>query len=134
MNKSQLHAATSHAISSTSIVRTDGEPGTYKIVGKFAEIEPMDDGTFDLWITDTSSPAATLSSRKVANIVSAVQNAVNPALIRYYDGEASLALEGLEALSNADLWRTLGVRRKRKVSEATRQASAARLKALRDAA
>jgi hypothetical protein len=89
VNKSQIYAAFDSGIAKTAIVRTDGEPGTYLVRGKFAEVEPLDDGTWDVWITDTSSPAATLGTRKVNNILSAAQNAIKTGSLKCYDGEAS---------------------------------------------
>ena len=128
MKKSRLHAALGGEVARSALVSTGDEPGQYKVVGHYAEAEQMDDGSWDVWLTDTRSPAATLGNRRVSNLLARVSELVAAEHVRRYDGEASFTLRRPEDV--VAIARVLGIRRSPKRSAEARQAAADRLREL----
>jgi hypothetical protein len=108
--------------------------GTRRIVGKFCEIESLGP-VFDIWLVKPDrEPIGTL---KLKNLIRAIESlpeyecAGKPSVTRL-DGEVYLSTTSIELVRSVAL--LAGVKRRRRVSEATRQASAERLARMRAAA
>lgn len=133
MNKQDLYRAFGGAFSKSRIVPTGDEPGTYKLVAKFAEIEPLDDGPWDVWLTSTASPEAVLGTGKLNNIIAAVQAELGEDLKAHRaDGEAWFTVA--DPMSLIPLAKVLGIRRTRHLSEEQQFAMRKQLAKVRGAA
>ncbi|HNP36498.1 MAG TPA: hypothetical protein PKK10_11655 [Woeseiaceae bacterium] len=137
MNKKELFDAFDGQISKTAIVPTCDEPGHYKIVGRYGEIEPMVDGSWDVWLTDTTSAAATLSERKVTGMLDVLSESWKASTEDTYkiyrgSGESWVSLPGIAAVRA--VLPVLKVRRKKQLSEDSKRKLVVRLAELRAAA
>lgn len=114
MNRTELYEKLDGKISKTAIRPTGDEPSDFKIVGKFGEIEPMEDGIFDVWLTNMSCPAATLGTGKLNNMLRAAGGLVKAIDLILADGEAWFEVKTAEEV--VALAPVLSFRKTRKMS------------------
>ena len=117
---------------STAFKTIDGER---RIVGKFCEVTILDDGTFDIWIVRPDREP--ISKQKLTWLIKGIEalpafSSGKNATIQELSGEAYLQTTDRSLVREVAL--LCGVKRKRQVSEATRQANAARLATYRERA
>jgi hypothetical protein len=111
----------SNDFASSAFKTIDGEA---RIVGKFGQITQFDDRVFDVWFVGSS--LAPLGYRKLA----AIENNIGEeGRLRKLNGEACIQGQGRDfVLRMASL---AGIKKKRRLSEAARQASRERLQRMR---
>lgn len=91
--------------------------GELRIIGKFGEIALNDDGSFDVWmVTPDRSP---IGARRLNNLCAFVENLSREADIRCLTGEAWFTTTDTTLVRETGFY--LGVRRRRRDSEATLQ-------------
>ena len=110
--KKELLAALGGKVSPTAAVCEDGH---WAIKGKYGYVALNDDGSFDVWLTDTSSPAAILSSRKLTAMMSGIEKALGTVYLNRKDGEAWGTIASAEDVLK--LAPILKFRMKRRVSD-----------------
>lgn len=132
MNQTQLRAAFGGVFSKSRMVRAAGEPATFQLVGKFAEIMPLKGGMWDVFVTDTSSPAATLSERKLTSVLAAVKEHLGDVRVQRLDGEAYFLVDDPMAL--VPLAKAFGLRKARQLSPEQQVAMRKRMADVRRAA
>lgn len=103
-----------------------------RIVGKFGKVTILDDGTFDVWIISPSrEPIGTRKLNNLENAFSAL-NGWEQARYERLTGEAYIQTTDRSLVREVAFM--LGVKRRKRYSEATKQANAARLEKYRESA
>ena len=107
---------------STAFKTIDGDR---RIVGKFGEVAILDDGIFDIWIVSPSREP--VGTRKLNNLEKAFSRIKGWELARYVrlTGEAYIQTTDRSLVREVAL--LCGVKRKRRVSESTRERLCKRL-------
>lgn len=105
---------------STAFKTVDGER---RIVGKFCEVSILDDGTLDVWIVTPSRQP--IGVRKLNNLEATISRLEGSQEARYtrLDGEAYIQTTYWDLVREVAL--LCGVKRRKRISEATRQHLAA---------
>ena len=96
-------------------IKTEYSSSAYvdgKLIGKFIEIEQMPDGSFDLWLTKPDRKP--IGTRKLNNLIRSVGIPFT-----VVNGEAWSSTRNLDIVRKAAS--TCEIKRKRRVSEATRE-------------
>ena len=123
--KQAIFDACDGQVSKTCIVRRDGE---WVVKGKFCILAPLDDGTWDLWICNPGDLRIGLHQRRVNDRVRKLKIIPQNRPFTILKGEAHATLPGLDDLvSNPDLLRLLGIRRRKRLTEAQKNALVERL-------
>jgi len=104
--------------------------GERRIVGKFGEVTILDDDTYDIWIIQPSREP--IGTRKLNNLEKAFSALKGWEQARYerLTGEAYIQTTDRSLVREVAFM--LGVKRRKRYSEATRQANAARLAKYRE--
>lgn len=146
MTKTELYLAFQEQISPTAITakwppnEPEVLPLEFAVVGKFCRVVDLNYGSLDVWLCNPRDQAKGLGTGKLRNIIRGIEQrcfgeeaifddsapyaAINGRW-QVLDGEAFCQhLSTEQILQSLDL---LGIRRKRKVSEAQKQAGAERL-------
>ncbi len=118
MNKQEIFDAFDQKISKTAIVEQDG---VFRIVGKDIEIEPIDNGMWDIWVHNRKDLQKGVGTGRVNNILARLGLATEP--WTRLNGEAHTCAP-LEVVKPAllDNLAYLGIRRKRVVTPEQKQA------------
>ena len=109
--------------------------GERRIVGKFCEIIILDGGSFDIWVVRPNREP--ISNQKLTWLIKGIEalptfSSGKKATIQRLTGEAYLQTTNRSLVREVAL--LCGIKRKRQVSEATKQANAARLAKYRERA
>ena len=119
MTKDKIYRAFDGKLSRKAIIERDGE---WVIQGKWCIAAPEADGIWDLWLCHPQDMAAGLGQRKVRNTLKTLQKSIlalktsTGTAFRELTGEAWGKVAGTTLiLANTAV---LGIRRKRKVSQA----------------
>ena len=129
--KQAIFEACGGQVSMTCIEKRHGE---WVIKGKYCILAPLDDGTWDLWICNPDDMSAGLHQRSVNHRVKKLEKIPQNRTFTMLTGEAHTTLPNLENLvSNSELLRLLGVRRKKQLSAVQKQALIERLAGRRKA-
>ena len=116
MTKQEIFDAFQGEISKTAIIQKDG---AWRIVGKWCEIERVGN-LWDIFICNPGDMTKGLGQRKVNNIIDRLKIPPTNGTFRILNGEAYTQVQDINLiLQNLSL---LGIRRKRRLSEKTRQA------------
>lgn len=110
----QLKETTGNSFAHKSYLpESEGGPA---VVGKFAICEPLHDGFWDVWLCNTEDMAAGIGTRKLNNIISAIEVSESSATgpLRRLDGEAVYARMPTDVLLR--IHRLLGIRTRRKAT------------------
>ena len=110
MTKQELFDYFEGKISKTAIYPDNGPH--YQVRGKYCVLYPYDN-VIDVWIVNTKDMRSGLGTRKVKNIISAVQDRAGTPF-RELNGEAFGKIGDKSVI--LDLLRVLGIRRKKIVS------------------
>ena len=108
--------------------RIDSRGGEWVVQGKYCILSPLDDSTWDLWICNPDDLCAGLHQKSVNHRVRKLEKVPQNRPFTILKGEAHITLPGLDDLvSNPDLLRLLGIRRKKQLSAAQKKALLERL-------
>lgn len=125
MTKQEIYDAFGGQLSKTGIVMRDS---TYMLRGKWALIEYVGD-MWDIFLCNHENMSAGLPELKLTWLIKGISARLEEPITRL-DGEAYLRVDSPgKVLAVADL---CGLRKKRKLSEATKEAQRERLRKMRD--
>lgn len=131
MTRPELLATVDHACAKTAVRVVDD---VARIYGHHGWIEPLDDGTFDVFIHNTADIAKGLGTLKLKNLLAAADDALQGRMppVTRLDGEAYFTVDSVEDVKA--LFPVLRVRNARRLSASTKADLAARLARYRAAA
>ena len=112
-------------VSETCVIKRDNQ---WLLQGKYCLLTPFDDGTWDLWICNPADMNAGLSQQAVNYRVRKLRKIPQTRDFVILNREAHTNLPGLdEIISDPDLLRLLGIRRKKQLSAAQKKVLLERL-------